>query len=153
LKFGIVFRPVFIGSTLAVSGSEFTTLYIVIIFRQTFEGLVLGSRLATFPWPPSKQMTPCIFGFADWLSTLIFIAIGLGVRKTYLPQGRTALIVNGVFDSIFARNLIYVGLVELIAHEFLFTTSMREGPIRKVLVAFLLLCLGAALMALLGKWA
>jgi zinc transporter 1/2/3 len=153
LEFGVVFHSVFIGLTLAVSGSEFTTLYIVIVFHQTFEGLGLGSRLATFPWPPSKQMTPYVLGFAYGLSTPIAIAIGLGVRKSYPPEGRTTLIVNGVFDSISAGILIYVGLVELIAHEFLFTTSMREGPIRKVLVAFLLLCLGAALMALLGKWA
>ncbi|KAF4231169.1 hypothetical protein CNMCM8980_005105 [Aspergillus fumigatiaffinis] len=153
LEFGIVFHSVFIGLTLAVSGSEFTTLYIVIVFHQTFEGLGLGSRLATFPWPPSKQMTPYILGFAYGLSTPIAIAIGLGVRKTYPPEGRTTLIVNGVFDSISAGILIYVGLVELIAHEFLFTTSMREGPNRRALAAFLLLCLGAALMALLGKWA
>ena len=46
LEFGIAFHSVFIGLTLAVSGSEFTTLYIVIVFHQTFEGLGLGSRLA-----------------------------------------------------------------------------------------------------------
>lgn len=153
LEFGIVFHSVFIGLTLAVSGSEFTTLYIVIVFHQTFEGLGLGSRLATFPWPRSKKLTPYVLGFAYGVSTPIAIAIGLGVRKTYPPNGRTTLIVNGVFDSISAGILIYVGLVELLAHEFMFTTSMREAPIRIFLIAFTLLCLGAALMALLGKWA
>ena len=153
LEFGIIFHSVFIGLTLAVSGSEFTTLYIVLVFHQTFEGLGLGSRLAETPWPRSKRHTPYVMGIAYGLSTPIAIAIGLGVRKTYPPEGRTTLIVNGVFDSISAGILIYTALVELMAHEFMFSTSMRKAPIRTVLAAFGLLCLGALLMALLGKWA
>ncbi|KAJ5996987.1 hypothetical protein N7499_006697 [Penicillium canescens] len=153
LEFGIIFHSIFIGLTLAVSGAEFTTLYIVLVFHQTFEGLGLGSRLATVPWPKSKRLTPYILGLAFGISTPIAIAIGLGVRKSYPPEGRTTLIVNGVFDSISAGILIYTALVELMAHEFMFSTSMRKAPIRDVLIAFGLLCAGAALMALLGKWA
>ncbi|KAJ5574254.1 Zinc/iron permease fungal/plant [Penicillium hispanicum] len=153
LEFGIVFHSVFIGLTLAVSGSEFTTLYIVLVFHQTFEGLGLGSRLAMLPWPRSKRYTPYYLGIAFGISTPIAIAIGLGVRQSYPPTGRTTLIVNGVFDSISAGILIYTALVELMAHEFMFSSSMRKAPIRDVLLAFLLLCMGAALMALLGKWA
>lgn len=153
LEFGIIFHSVFIGLTLAVSGSEFVTLYIVLVFHQTFEGLGLGSRLATIPWPRSKRLTPYILAIAYGISTPIAIAVGLGVRKTYPPEGRTTLIVNGVFDSISAGILIYTALVELMAHEFMFSRSMRKAPIHVVLAAFGLLCLGALLMALLGKWA
>lgn len=153
LEFGIIFHSVFIGLTLAVSGAEFTTLYIVLVFHQTFEGLGLGSRLAMIPWPKSKRHTPYFLGLAFGISTPIAIAIGLGVRQSYPPAGRTTLIVNGVFDSISAGILIYTALVELMAHEFMFSSSMRKAPIRDVLAAFFLLCLGAALMALLGKWA
>lgn len=153
LEFGIIFHSVFIGLTLAVSGSEFTTLYIVLVFHQTFEGLGLGSRLATIPWPQSKRNTPYLLGLAFGVSTPIAIAIGLGLRRSYPPAGRTTLIVNGVFDSISAGILIYTALVELMAHEFMFSQSMRKAPFRQVLGAFCLLCLGAALMALLGKWA
>lgn len=153
LEFGILFHSVFIGLTLAVSGEEFTTLYIVLVFHQTFEGLGLGSRLATIPWPESKRLTPYFLGIAYGLSTPISIAVGLGVRQTYPPEGRTTLIVNGIFDSISAGILIYTALVELMAHEFMFSTSMRKAPIGTVLSAFGLLCLGALLMALLGKWA
>ncbi|KAJ9211770.1 hypothetical protein DTO166G4_6658 [Paecilomyces variotii] len=153
LEFGIIFHSVFIGLTLAVSGEEFTTLYIVLVFHQTFEGLGLGSRLATIPWPKSKRFTPYIMGIAFGLTTPIAIAIGLGVRNAYPPEGRTTLIVNGVFDSISAGILIYTALVELMAHEFMFSTAMRKAPITTVLSAFGLLCLGALLMALLGKWA
>ncbi|KAK2767706.1 hypothetical protein FQN54_003864 [Arachnomyces sp. PD_36] len=153
LEFGIIFHSIFIGLTLAVAGEEFTTLYIVLVFHQTFEGLGLGSRLATIPWPASKALTPYILGIAYGLSTPIAIAVGLGVRNSYPPEGRTTLITNGVFDAISAGILIYTALVELMAHEFMFSSSMRRAPIKTVLSAFGLLCLGAALMALLGKWA
>ncbi|EED15168.1 plasma membrane low affinity zinc ion transporter, putative [Talaromyces stipitatus ATCC 10500] len=153
LEFGIIFHSVFIGLTLAVSGNDFITLYIVLVFHQTFEGLGLGSRLATLPWPESKRFTPYLLGIGYAISTPIAIAIGLGVRHTYPPGGRTTLIVNGVFDSISAGVLIYTALVELMAHEFMFSSSMRRAPLSTVLWAFFLICLGAALMALLGKWA
>ncbi|KAF9884301.1 hypothetical protein FE257_001879 [Aspergillus nanangensis] len=153
LEFGIIFHSVFIGLTLAVSGTEFVTLYIVLVFHQTFEGLGLGSRLASINWPRSKRFTPYLLGIAFGLSTPIAIAIGLGVRKSYPPEGYTTLLVNGIFDSISAGILIYTALVELMAHEFMFSSSMRKAPISTVLAAFGLLCLGALLMALLGKWA
>ena len=153
LEFGIIFHSVFVGLTLAVSGAEFVTLYIVLVFHQMFEGLGLGSRLATIPWPRSKRAIPYYLAIAYGLTTPIAIAIGLGVRQSYLPEGRTTLIVNGVFDSISAGILIYTALVELMAHEFMFSSSMRKGPFRLVLSAFGFLCLGAALMALLGEWA
>ncbi|RMZ81977.1 hypothetical protein DV737_g2286, partial [Chaetothyriales sp. CBS 132003] len=153
LEFGIIFHSIFIGLTLAVAGDEFDTLFIVLIFHQTFEGLGLGSRLAVTPWPKDRIWTPYVLGLAYGLSTPLAIAVGLGVRKSYPPGSATTLIVNGVFDSISAGILIYTGLVELMAHEFMFSTTMRKAKIQTVLSAFALMCLGAALMALLGKWA
>lgn len=153
LEFGIIFHSIFIGLTLAVAGAEFNTLFIVLIFHQTFEGLGLGSRLAVTPWPKRKRWTPYIMGVGFGFSTPIAIAVGLGVRKTYPPGSQTTLIVNGVFDSVSAGILIYTGLVELMAHEFMFSHAMRKASLKVVLSAFGLMCLGAALMALLGKWA
>ncbi|KAL0262468.1 low-affinity Zn(2+) transporter zrt2 [Diplodia seriata] len=153
LEFGVIFHSIFIGLTLAVSGEEFTTLYIVLVFHQTFEGLGLGSRLSAVPWPNSKRWTPYLLAIAFGISTPIAIAIGLGVRSSFAPEGATSLIANGVFDAISAGILIYTGLVELMAHEFMFSPTMSKAPIKTVLSAFVLMCLGAALMALLGKWA
>ena len=153
LEFGIIFHSVFIGLTLAVSGAEFITLFIVIVFHQTFEGLGLGSRLAVTPWPKNKKWTPYGLALLYGFTTPIAIAIGLGVRSSYPPEGRTTLLVNGIFDSISAGILIYTGLVELMAHEFMFSKTMRDGPLKTLLSAIGLMCLGAGLMALLGKWA
>ncbi|KAG9567724.1 ZIP zinc/iron transport family, partial [Aureobasidium melanogenum] len=153
LEFGVIFHSIFIGLTLAVSGSEFTTLYVVLVFHQSFEGLGLGTRLAAIPWPESKRWSPYLLGAGYAISTPIAIAIGLGVRQSFAPGSQTTLIANGVFDSISAGILIYTGLVELMAHEFMFSTYMQKASIKTVLTAFLMMCLGAGLMALLGKWA
>jgi zinc transporter 1/2/3 len=153
LEFGVVFHSIFIGLTLAVAGAEFKTLYVVLVFHQTFEGLGLGTRLAAAPWPRSKKLTPYFLGAGYAISTPIAIAIGLGVRQTYPPGSQTTLIVNGVFDSISAGILIYTGLVELMAHEFMFSPTMQRARIGTVLSAFGMMCAGAGLMALLGKWA
>lgn len=113
LEFGIIFHSIFIGLTLAVAGEEFIVLYIVLVFHQSFEGLALGSRLASIQWPQSKRWTPYLLGAGYAISTPIAIAIGLGARTTFSPGSRDFLVVNGVFDSLSAGILIYTGLVEL----------------------------------------
>lgn len=173
LEFGVIFHSIFIGLTLAVAGEEFIILYVVLVFHQTFEGLGLGSRLATAPWPKSNRWTPYVLAFSYGLSTPIAIAIGLGLRETYSPGSQAALLVNGIFDSISAGILIYTGLVELMAHEFMFSHVMRTAKLNVVLGAFATMSMGAGqstaassvttfmcnaeltlgLMALLGKWA
>jgi len=153
LEFGVIFHSIFIGLTLAVAGQEFVVLYIVLVFHQTFEGLGLGSRLGTASWPEGKTWMPWVLAAAYGVTTPIAIAIGLGVRQSFSPGDQKTLIVNGVFDSISAGILIYTGLVELMAHEFMFNQEMRQGSMRMMLGAFGCMCLGAGLMAVLGKWA
>ncbi|KAI9648968.1 low-affinity Zn(2+) transporter zrt2 [Ciborinia camelliae] len=153
LEFGVIFHSIFIGLTLAVTGDEFTILYIVLVFHQTFEGLGLGARLATAQWPKTKNWMPWALGAAYGFTTPIAIAIGLGVRTTFAPGSQKTMIINGVFDSISAGILIYTGLVELMAHEFMFNPEMRKSSMKMMLFAFGCMCAGAGLMALLGKWA
>lgn len=143
LEFGVIFHSIFVGLTLAVAGQGFDTLYIVLVFHQTFEGLGLGSRLAATPWPKSRRWTPYLFALGYGLSTPVSMAVGLGVRDTYSPGSQTGLIVEGVFDSISAGILIYTGLVELMAHEFMFSSVMRRAKLRVVMAAFGMMCLGA----------
>lgn len=153
LEFGIIFHSIFIGLTLAVAGDEFPTLYVVIVFHQTFEGLGLGSRLAVSPWPENRAWLPYLLGVAYSLSTPISVAIGLGLKQTYAPSSQTTLIVNGIFDSVSAGILIYTGLIELIARDFIFNNAMYTARLTVLMSAFGIMALGAGLMALLGKWA
>jgi zinc transporter 1/2/3 len=149
----VIFHSIFIGLTLAVSGAEFITLYVVLTFHQTFEGLALGSRLGSIEWPESKKWTPYFLGLGYALATPIAIAIGLGVRTSLDPNSQSFLIINGVFDSISAGILIYTGLVELMAHEFMFSAYMQKAPIGHVMGALGCMVLGSLCMAVLGKWA
>ncbi|CCD26034.2 low-affinity Zn(2+) transporter ZRT2 NDAI_0G02570 [Naumovozyma dairenensis CBS 421] len=154
LEFGIIFHSVFVGLSLSVSGEEFETLFIVLTFHQMFEGLGLGTRVAETNWPSNRRYTPWLMGLAFTITSPIAVAIGIGVRHSWIPGSRKALIANGVFDSISSGILIYTGLVELMAHEFLYSNQFK-GPdgFKKMLAAYFIMCLGAGLMALLGKWA
>ena len=154
LELGIVFHSVFVGLTLSCSGDEFISLYIVVVFHQMFEGLGLGTRVACVEWPESKRWTPWLLCLAYTFCTPIAIAIGIGVRNSYPPGSRRALITNGVFDSVSAGILIYTGCIELMAHEFLFSDEFKgPGGFKKMIWAYIVMCVGAGLMALLGRWA
>ncbi|KAF3102784.1 high-affinity Zn(2+) transporter zrt1 [Orbilia oligospora] len=151
LEFGVIFHSVIIGLALGVAGEEFNTLFPVLVFHQGFEGLGIGARMSAIPFKTGSWL-PWILCLAYGLSTPIAIAIGLGLRGSYNPGSFTANVVSGILDSLSAGILIYTGLVELLARDFLFDPKRtRDG--RKL--AFMLTCtiLGAGLMALLGKWA
>ncbi|KAG5802157.1 hypothetical protein H9Q74_013275 [Fusarium xylarioides] len=153
LEFGVLFHSVFIGLNLGVADtSDFDTLFPVLVFHQSFEGLGIGARLSAIPFPNRLRSMPWLLCLAYGLTTPIAIAIGLGIRKTYDNSSFTANTVNGIFDSISAGILIYTGFVEMIARDFLFNPERTNDKVR---LGFMIVCLflGAGIMALVGKWA
>ncbi|KAL0934434.1 Zinc-regulated transporter 1 [Colletotrichum truncatum] len=151
LEFGIIVHSVIIGLNLGVTGSEFATLYPVLVFHQSFEGLGIGARMSAIPFG-KRTWLPWILCAAYGLTTPVSIAIGLGLRHTYTPKSKTALIIQGVLNAMSAGLLIYSALVELLARDFLFDpnrTTRRSG------LAYMFFCmlLGAGIMALIGYWA
>ena len=152
LEFGVIFHSVIIGLNLGVVGDEFATLYPVLVFHQTFEGLGIGARLSVIPFPDRLAWMPWALCLAYGLTTPISIAIGLGLRTTYNGESYAASVASGVLDSISAGILIYTGLVEMLARDFLFNPSRTQNRTRLVLM-LVSLYLGVAIMALLGKWA
>ncbi|KAF7117468.1 hypothetical protein CNMCM5793_006450 [Aspergillus hiratsukae] len=151
LEFGVIFHSVIIGLNLGVVGAEFATLYPVLVFHQSFEGLGIGARMSAIPFK-EKSWMPWMLCLAYGLTTPISIAIGLGVRTTYNPNSNIANIVSGVLDSTSAGILMYTGLVELLARDFLFNPQRTND---KKQLTFMIVCtlLGTGIMALLGKWA
>ncbi|KAH8103845.1 ZIP-like iron-zinc transporter [Cristinia sonorae] len=152
LEFGVLLHSVLIGLTLAVD-EDFKVLFVVIVFHQTFEGLGVGSRLAYMDLPRKYSYVPIIGALLYGITTPIGIAVGLGIRSTYNPESTTASIVSGILDAISAGILIYTGLVELLAHEFLFNKEMMDGSNGKLIYAIGCMLFGCGIMALLGKWA
>lgn len=149
LEFGVVFHSVFIGLTLGTT-DEVVILLIVLVFHQMFEGLGLGSRLAIAPWPKNKWWLPYLLGIIFSLSTPIGVAAGVAAQP---KNANTQKLVNGIFDSISAGILMYTGLVELLAHEFMFNPYMRRAPLWMLMLAFACVAFGMAVMAVLAIWA
>ena len=152
LEFGVIFHSVIIGLNLGVAGDEFSTLYPVLVFHQSFEGLGIGARLSVIPFPSRLRWMPWALCAAYGLTTPIAIAIGLGLHTTYDGGSYTANVVSGVLDSVSAGILIYTGLVEMLARDFIFNPNRTDSKKRLALM-LVSLYLGAAVMALLGKWA
>ena len=61
LEFGVIFHSVIIGLNLGTAGDEFNTLYPVLVFHQSFEGLGIGARMVSHfrpaMYPQTKALT------------------------------------------------------------------------------------------------
>lgn len=151
LEFGVVFHSVFIGLTLGTTPVDgLVILLVVLVFHQMFEGLGLGSRLALAPWPRARAWLPYALALGFAVSTPVGIAAGLAARPS---NAATQMLISGIFDSISAGILMYTGLVELLAHEFMFNPEMRRAPLQLQLLAFGCIAAGVSVMALLANWA
>ena len=154
LEAGILFHSVFIGIAVSVStGSQFIVLLIAISFHQTFEGLALGSRIAAIPTLTPKSPKPWLMALAYGTTTPIGQAIGLAVHGLYDPQGQMGLLMVGTMNAISSGLLLFAGLVELLAEDFLSDNSYITLYGRRRLEACMAVVGGAFLMALVGAWA
>ena len=68
-------------------------------------------------------------------------------------SGARASIVSGVLDATSAGILIYTALVELVAHEFIFSETYKTCSWGRLWFSVGCFALGCGVMALLGKWA
>ncbi|KAJ5975408.1 hypothetical protein N7481_009115 [Penicillium waksmanii] len=153
LEMGILFHSVFIGMSLSVSvGKEFVVLLIAIVFHQTFEGLALGSRIASLPWR-KDQLQPWIMSLAYGCTTPIGQAIGLATHTLYSPDSEVGLLVVGCMNAMSSGLLIFASLVELMSEDFLSDESWRVLRGRKRVYACILVFLGAFCMSIVGAWA
>ena len=85
------------------------------------------------------------------LTTPVGIAIGIGIANVYDDSSPTALVVQGMLNSVAAGILIYMALVDLLAQDFM--NSKVQTNTRLFLGANVSLLLGASVMALLAIWA
>ncbi|WWD02350.1 hypothetical protein V865_000389 [Kwoniella europaea PYCC6329] len=150
LELGIIFHSIMIGVTLgAGSGNGWTTLLIVIVFHQFFEGLALGARIALLR--TISKARQFLMALAFTLITPIGIAIGIGVRESFSQNGKASLLSVGILNSISAGILLYAAF-RLLSCDF------TDGPLRdarpcKVIAALLAMIAGMIGMSVLGKWA
>ncbi|OTB16172.1 hypothetical protein K445DRAFT_59362 [Daldinia sp. EC12] len=194
LEAGIIFHSLLIGLTLVVAGdSFFITLFIVILFHQMFEGIALGTRIASIGYvnkvdrentnhpqlardASSSTQGPTITDNGDSLEeskepkslpalqkflmaaafalvTPVGMAIGIGVLNQFNGNDPSTLIALGTLDALSAGILIWVGVVEMWAGDWMFGGELSNaGTVITTLGGFGLVA-GMALMSFLGKWA
>ncbi|KAF5022433.1 hypothetical protein F66182_5518 [Fusarium sp. NRRL 66182] len=199
MEAGILFHSLLIGLTLVVAGDEyFLTLFVVILFHQMFEGIALGSRIATIGTAAdshvptlsspsqdnasaqdSDKASPAStetvsteeiapvglsmkkkLGLASLFAfiTPIGMAIGIGVLQQFNGNDKSTLIAIGTLDALSAGILVWVGLVEMWAADWMtgghgHKAELADADLLTTVLAFFGLISGLVLMSLLGKWA
>ncbi|KAF2436375.1 Zinc/iron permease [Tothia fuscella] len=153
LEAGILFHSIFIGMALSVStGPPFAVLLVAISFHQTFEGLALGARIGALNFGPSSPK-PWLMALAYGTTTPIGQAIGLAIHNLYDPQSATGLLTVGIMNAISSGLLLFAGMVELLAEDFLSDQSYKTLRGKRRYQACGSVVAGALLMALVGAWA
>lgn len=85
-------------------------------------------------------------------TTPIGQAIGLATRKLYDPAGQTGLLMVGIMNAISSGLLLFAGLVELLAEDFLSDESYVVLRGRRRVQAAMAVAMGGVGMALIGAW-
>ncbi|OMP87503.1 Zinc-regulated transporter 2 [Diplodia seriata] len=153
LEAGILFHSVFIGMAISVAtGPPFVVLLVAISFHQTFEGLALGSRIAALAFP-HRSPKPWLMALAYGTTTPLGQAIGLGIHNLYDPESQTGLLTVGLMNAVSSGLLLFAGLVELLAEDFLSDGSYQTLRGKRRLQACAAVVAGGGLMALVGAWA
>ncbi|KAI0130682.1 Zip-domain-containing protein [Daldinia grandis] len=194
LEAGIIFHSLLIGITLVVAGdSFFVTLFVVILFHQMFEGIALGTRIASVGHfnrvevenanhghlaedDTTSTQVPTITDNGDSLResknssslpmsqkflmaaafalvTPVGMAIGIGVLNQFNGNDPSTLIALGTLDALSAGILIWVGVVEMWAGDWMFGGELAHAGAVVTTLGGLGLVAGMALMSFLGKWA
>lgn len=150
LEAGIVFHSVLVGLTTVVAGdSYYITLFIVILFHQAFEGVALGSRIAELRTVSLWIKMFMGLGFA--ITTPLGMAIGIGTLNYFNGNNPSTVMAIGTLDALSAGVLLWVGIIEMLAHDWLYG-SLAEAGIVKMAIALTGLVGGMVLMSFLGKW-
>jgi solute carrier family 39 (zinc transporter), member 1/2/3 len=147
LEAGILFHSIFIGMALSVAtGPTFVVFLIAISFHQTFEGLALGGRIAAIQFPKAS-IRPWLMVLAYGITTPLGQAIGLIIHEMYDPKSQTGLLLVGFMNAISSGLLLFAGLVQLLAEDFLTPESYKNLRGQRRVNAFLAVVGGAGLMA------
>lgn len=151
LELGIASHSIIIGLALGVArGAEVRSLAIALVFHQFFEGLALSTVVLESQFEKHAVTIAMVLFYT--LTTPIGVAIGIGASKAYNENGQTALLTQGILDSLSAGILTYDALVNIIFMHFA-APALRSQSDFSQFMQLGSLWLGAFCMALIGRWA
>ena len=116
-----------------------------------FEGIALGTCIAGLPTNQATFMQKVVMAGAFTLITPIGMAIGIGVLDRFNGNDPSTLIAMGTLDAVSAGILAWVGIVEMLAKDWMHG-PLLSAPIPRVAIAMFSLVAGMVLMSVLGKW-
>ncbi|KMZ57200.1 Zinc transporter 5 [Zostera marina] len=150
LELGILVHSVIIGISLGASESPSTVrpLLAALSFHQFFEGIGLGGCIIQAKFKTKSIVSMVVF---FCMTTSVGVIIGIGISSVYNENNVTALIVQGILNSVSAGILVYMALVDLLAADFMSDKVQKNGKLQ-IGLNFSLLA-GVGLMSLLAKWA
>ena len=134
------------------SDAFFITLFIVILFHQMFEGIALGTCIAELPKAAAGTFNKLIMAGIFALITPIGMAIGIGVLDHFNGSDPSTLVAIGTLDALSAGILAWVGIVEMLARDWMHGKLTNAG-LTRTMCAMVALIAGLILMSVLGKWA
>ncbi|KAG5363271.1 Zinc-regulated transporter 1 [Yarrowia sp. B02] len=148
---GIIFHSALVGVAVTIASEDgFIALFVAILFHQTFEGIGLGSRIAALKDSSLFfKMSMCTY---FTIITPIGMAIGLGVMDSMNSNDPATIWAIGTISALSAGVLIWAGLVEMLAFDWLFG-DLSFAPRTRVFFAMSGLVAGMICMSLIGKWA
>lgn len=112
-----------------------------------------GSHTVGESAPHVSMRKKLLLALAFALVTPIGMAIGIGVLHQFNGNDPSTVIAIGTLDAFSAGILVWVGVIEMWAHDWMLGGEMtKSGPLRTIL-GLAALVIGMALMSLLGKWA
>jgi zinc transporter 1/2/3 len=111
------------------------------------------SNSAEHPTGHVSMRKKLLLAAAFAIVTPLGMGIGIGVLHNFNGNDPATVIAIGTLDALSAGILVWVGVVEMWAHDWMLGGEMtRASPIRTA-VGMTALVVGMALMSLLGKWA
>lgn len=117
-----------------------------------FEGVALGTCIAELPKAAATTLQKSIMAGAFALIMPIGMAIGIGVLKKFNGNDPSTIVAIGTLDALSAGILAWVGIVDMLARDWMHGKLLNAGLFRTVCAMFALIC-SLVLMSVLGKWA
>ncbi|OMJ08396.1 Zinc transporter 5 [Smittium culicis] len=174
LELCVAMHSITVGLTMGLTPKDETlVLCIAVSFHQLFEGFAIGDRLSRLNENIDQQIQPPNNELQNFSSTtskktsvksmflgaLLYMfatplghAIGMALHSAFSYKSPSYLITLGVLEALSAGILVYVALVNLMAEEFS-SFRFRNNSKAIQISSFIAMYFGAAVMALIGKWA